>query len=183
VQLPAKQVNGINILTGVRLIFLSTTSSILTTKLRTPQTKAHNSFPKTSPPKTTSSLSPTYTFLSSPTPTSPPSSRTTPPPPPRAQRPHRLEREHLRHRPATARNGNSFLCFLFASPTPPITFSNPKAEPLRRIYLRLPFLLARRSILLQRPQSLQVPVLRHRRLARARHRRVHRCIPRPVSRA
>lgn len=42
-------------------------------------------------------------------------------------------------------------------------------ERLRRNNLRLPILLARRSLHKPQPRSLQIPILRHRRLARIRH--------------
>lgn len=59
----------------------------------------------------------------------------------------------------------------------------PKTERLRRIDLRLPFLLASRHLYRQQPQIVQIPVFRHRRRAWRRtilpRRRTH---PEPRSR-
>ena len=46
-----------------------------------------------------------------------------------------------------------------------LTSTDALPEPLRRNNLRLPFLLARRSLYKEQPRSIQVSVLRHRRLA------------------
>lgn len=68
-------------------------------------------------------------------------------------------------------SSNQHSAFLFASLN--ATTNPPKTEPLRRINLRLPFLLASRRLHKHEPQSLQVSILRHRRRARLRRILLH----------